>query len=353
METAKKPSIYDVARKASVSVATVSRVINHPELVAGGTRDKVNQAMKQTGFIGPAADVNCAGDTGSMTTQKKKPGRSAATALVDPLLLFNMPYNIDTFFAEVVRGAQSTANMHGYNLLIDSRPITNMNVEVLTALIKNHNIQGLIVAQTLPEYITAPLSELIPIVQCSEYNPDAALSYVSIDNYTSTKKAMDYLFSIDCRDIVFVNTPLKYLYSRLRQKAYLDAQSESGLSFDANRIIYVPEVDFDLATQRIDAFLLENPVPDAIFAISDVFASAAIKSAQKFGLSVPNDLSVIGFDDIEISKTTTPSITTISQPKALLGQRAVEILIGHINEPKYTRQVAILPTELIIRDSSK
>ncbi len=344
----KNATIYDVAREAGVSVATVSRVINHRDLVTTKTKQKVLTAMAHVNFTLPSREYHDNKPAKKIHSNKEKQSFISQ----NPILLFNVSSFTNPFYGEIMRGSQTSAYLNGYHLLVDCTPINGISVNSIIHLIRDYNIAGVILADAVPEHVIETLSEAAPVIQCSEYSPETATSYVSIDNYAASKKAMEYILSTGRKDIAFFTTSTRFYYSRKRMEGYFDALKEAGISVKENRIIYVPEIDFDLAFQCMSTYLHSTTTPEAIFAVSDVLASAAIRASHKAGLAVPQDLLVVGFDNIEISLTTTPTITTISQPRFQLGQRAVEILIDHIREDSYARRRILLDTELIIRESS-
>lgn len=338
-----KVTIYDVAAAAGVSPATVSRVLNHREQVAAPTRDKVLDAIGRLGFEHTAKEAH---------PQSRRSGDTEKAAATNPLLLFNVPSMINPFYGDIVRGAQAAADKNGYHMLVDCRSINSMNMVSLINLIRNFNVGGLVVADAVPDLMLDPLLEVVPVVQCCEYNPDSDISFVSIDNYAASKKAVEYILSAGRRRILLFCTPLRFLYARQRQKGYEDTLAAAGIPVRREWIAYVPEIDFDLAFQAARTFFRSTPIPDAVFAVSDVLASAAIKAALEADLSVPKDVMVVGFDNVDISRTTTPTITTVGQPRYQLGYRAVEMLIEKVMGLSYHSQQAFLGTELIIRESS-
>ena len=198
------------------------------------------------------------------------------------------------------------------------------------------------------------LSQSIPIVQCTEYS-STQFSYVGIDNYKSTTAAMDHIYSLGRRKTLFVNGPLEYRYARERQEAFITFMEKVGISSSQYQIINIAKIDYNMAFASINQALSSDRLPDSIFAVSDIFAVAAAKAAGRHGIRVPQDMVIVGFDNINILSTvTTPAITSISQPRFQIGYTAGELLFEAIqtkNAPAAPKHV-ILDTELIIRDSS-
>lgn len=343
MKGAPKVTIYDIAAEAGVSPATVSRVLNHRELVKPPTVERVLGAMDRLGFARPDR-----GKPGRV--RAKAPARAAGAP--GPLIVFNVPNLTNPFYGEIVRGAQAAANKNGYHLLVDCKSITGINVDSLINLIRDFGVAGLVVADAIPDPVLAALQELVPVVQCCEYNPESGASFVGIDNYAASKRAVEYILSTGRRRVAFFSTPHRFLYARQRQEAYADALRHAGVSLRREWLLYVPEVDFELAFRAAQGLLAAAPIPDAIFCVSDVLASAAIKASHTAGLEVPGDVLVVGFDNVDIAVTTTPAITTVEQPKYQLGHRAVELLVEQMLGASPPGRQNLLNTELIIRESS-
>ena len=191
------------------------------------------------------------------------------------------------------------------------------------------------------------------MAMCCEYPDDYECSYISIDDVTAAYKAVNYLISTGCKNIGFVNCSLKYKYARHRREGYLKALKSAGLPVHPEWNITIPSIDYTLAHSAISQALNAEQRPDAFFTCSDVFAAAAINAAQQHGIRVPEDISVIGFDNVETSRMTLPTITTIRQPCFQLGQQSCSILLEKILNPSAPDRQILLNTEFIIRDSTR
>ena len=137
-----------------------------------------------------------------------------------------------------------------------------------------------------------------------------------------------------------------------REKGFLSALRKAGLQANSNWILHITEIDFDIAVSVITSLLKGSDRPDAIYCVSDVYGAATIKAIQNYGLRVPEDIAVVGFDNISLSKMVVPALTTINQPKKQLGHQACEILINLIENPSTPPQHILLDTELIVRSST-
>lgn len=163
---------------------------------------------------------------------------------------------------------------------------------------------------------------------------------------------MEYLLSCGCNKISLINGPRNFRYAAERLRGFADVMEQAGLFVPKNWIVQLPEVDFSIAYAAVCKVLNADIRPNAFFAVSDIFAAAAIRSAHRYGLRVPEDIMVVGFDNIPISMMTSPSITTISQPTVSEGYAACELLVDMIENPEIHPQSLVLETELIVREST-
>ena len=200
--------------------------------------------------------------------------------------------------------------------------------------------------------ILRTLNDTVPIVQCCEYDETMDLPYVSVDDLTASKNVVEHLLKMGRRRIAFLSGPARYKYARARLRGYQEALRDAGLEPDAHLVVQFPEISYELAiTSTMQLLRTANP-PDAFFTTSDVYAASAVRAAHLVGLRIPQDVMVTGFDNIDFSSITTPSITTVSQPKLRLGLMACELLMEKIACPTIPNKGVLLETELILREST-
>lgn len=331
----KKVRIQDIAKTAGVSNATVSRVLNNQNVVNGETYRKVVDAMNALGYS----------HTLSVSTGNGKDSSP-------DLIILSLPSISNPFYNEIAIGAQSAAQRFGYRVLISNTPLDNDGLDQLITLIKTTPVAGVITLNNMTGNALEKLCAITHVVQCCEYCEGYDVPYVSIDDYQATRIALTHLLSHGRKDIAFINGPLGYKYARHRQNSYLDFMREHRLPIREDRIIQLSSVEFSIAVASITQLLSRPNPPDAIFAISDVFAAAVVKVARKYGLRVPQDVMVIGFDNIDISSMCEPALTTINQPKQQMGYMACELLVELISTPNIRAKQIILDTELIVREST-
>lgn len=327
-----KVTITDIAKKSGVSIATVSRIINQKAVVSPATKRKVMQAMEELQYETSAMEVASSNQT---------------------ILVFT-PDFANPFYARIIDGIQQTAHENNYEIFLLQTKDIYSNYNSFLNLIQDGRFRGVLWLSAVPPAdLLAAVNRICPSVMCCEYSDTFETSYVSIDDVSSAYKAVNYLISTGCRRIGFINCSLKYKYARHRREGYLKALDNANLDFHPEWNISIPYINYPLAYSSVLQVLNSASLPDAFFACSDVFAAAAINAARQCGIRVPEDLSVIGFDNVETSLITSPTLTTIGQPSFQMGQQSCAMLIEKLSNPYISSRHLLLDTELIIRDSTR
>jgi LacI family repressor for deo operon, udp, cdd, tsx, nupC, and nupG len=319
--------------EADVSVATVSRILTGSARVKPTTSQKVLAVLEKHGF-----DI----------AQLKK----GKNLLSDGVLIFNIPSSSNPFYSQITEGAKAAAGRRGFQLVVNEEHINNNTLESIVALIHKVNAAGLIIANHVSKPFLQRLNSTIALVQCCEFDGELDIPYVSIDDIGAAVTAMEYLISQGRKTIALINGPIRYKYARHRLQGYRETLEKSNLPVDPELIIQLPDINYDMAVSAIIQLFKLGKKPDAFFCASDVFAAAVIKAVKLFGLSVPGDIAVVGFDNVEISFMSNPALTTVNQPKFQLGFSSCELLIERITNPKTPVRKIHLGTELIVRESS-
>lgn len=329
---AKKATLTQISQAAGVSIATVSRVLSGKEPVAHGTRQRVLRAIRDLEF-----------DAG---LQSSVPHGGSILALV--------PDFYNPFYAGIIEGVQQTARASGYELLLIPTGDNYASASVLSGMLRREGCSGVLWLSSTPgPELLAAVGRVVPMVMVCEYPEEFPVSYVSVDDVSAAYRAVSYLISTGCRRIGMVNCASRYKYARSRLEGYRQALADADLPFDPDRYASIPSIDYTLAYSAALQVLHTEPAPDAVFAASDVLAAAVINAAGSMGLRVPEDVSVIGFDNVMTSQVARPSITTIAQPSLQLGQQACSILVEKIQTPDLPDRHILLNTELIIRGSTR
>lgn len=327
-----KYTVRDVAKLSGVSPATVSRVINHRDLVDDETAAKVNAAMDELGYIAKATHT-------APSTEKA-------------IILINVE-DKNPFYEDVLQGAITSANAHGFKLIANFDAIETATIGDFIGLVRKIHAAGIITLTQIRADILKQIQDVLPIIQCCEYNAETSVPHISIDDYAATQQAVKFLIQAGCAKIAMLNGPLSYKYARERLRAFQNTMHDANLSVPPFWLLQVPKIDYDMAYTVVSQFLStpENR-PDAFFATSDIFAAAVINAAAKLNIRVPQDMMVIGFDNLALCKMMHPAITSVNQPKFQLGYTACEYLINHIKNKRAPIQSVTLATNLIIRESA-
>jgi len=223
---------------------------------------------------------------------------------------------------------------------------------VYLELLKNRLADGVIFMA--PEIGGKELTELgcnFPVVQCCEYKEGAQVPLVSIDNHFAAEKAANHLISLGHKRIGMISCNNRFVSTMRREEGFRSAMEKMGLTLDDCYIVY-GDYSFISGYRMASCLLAMNERPTAIFAISDMMAIGVLKAAREKGFGIPEDLAVMGFDNISFASMCNPMLTTISQPKYDLGCTAMELLLkkirGELKEPVNIK----LENELIIREST-
>ncbi|MEP6502673.1 MAG: LacI family DNA-binding transcriptional regulator [Betaproteobacteria bacterium] len=322
----------DIARRAGVSTATVSRVLNGHPAVREETRLRVEAAMKALNY---------------RVTVAARSLRTARTGMVLALV----PDLANSYYAEIVRGLSAAARRHDYELLLCDTGLSEARERVVAQMLSRHFCDGVV---CMDPYATQRMVSdevrSLPWVACSEFVPGDQIPHVSIDHRLAAKDAVQYLLSKGHQRVALINSDERYLYAQQRREGYREALREAGLVEQADYIQIVGGIDHplgDLAMRRLMA--LEQP-PTAVFAVADTLAVGAIKAALATGRRVPDDIAVVGFDDVPLASIFEPSVTTISQPRRELGEHAMQLLLRRMAGEM--PESVTLPHMLVARSSA-
>ncbi|GAB2536122.1 substrate-binding domain-containing protein [Gracilibacillus alcaliphilus] len=325
-------TIQDVAKHAGVSVATVSRVLNTPSAVAEFTREKVEQAMQELDYSPSLLGRNLRNSESRM-------------------LLVLLPKVSNPFYLRIVEGIEETALDYGYNILLCQTHTKLEREKIYFNLLKNQLAAGAITMDpTISQEILSDMARQFPIVQCSEYDRDQNLSYVTIDSELAAYHVTKFLLKQGHRRIGLINVGKQFLYARDREKGYLRALKEFGVEFEEDWCYYADDVSFELGQLAMRSLLNKKKALTAVFAVSDLLAIGALKELNMQGICVPNDMAVAGFDKIDFTNMTHPTLTTVAQPTYKMGCISVDMLVKKIQGNKV--EDVILEHELIIREST-
>lgn len=328
-------NLEEVARLSGFSRSTVSRVINNDPNVSTTTREKVLTIVKQVNFQPNSVARSLAA------------GRTRILGLIIPRgvsELFTDPY-----FPTQIQGVASACNSHDHSVMLwVAEP--EYERRKMSQFIHNHLMDGVIVSSMLMDdpVVKSLIDSSLPFVLIGRHPSDPAVSYVDVDNRSSSRDAVLHLLRLGRRRIGLVAGPQTMISGYDRQQGYFDGLRSRGLQVNND---LVSEGDYTETGGYMAAQRLIPHKPDAIFASSDAMALGALRALRDAGLRVPEDVAVVGFDDMPFSSRTEPPLTTIRQPVYRMGVTAVEILLDLIDNPDSTPRRIVLPTELVIRST--
>lgn len=327
-----KPTIYDVAKEAGVSISTVSKVLNNTGSIAEKTRKKVRDTMHELNY------------QPSVVASVKK--RIQTIGLLIPNIA-------NPFMAEIARGIENHVKKFGFSLMICSTDNDLKNEIEYISILKQKYIDGIIIATGLKEdkAIKELLKAEIPVALLSRDVSSLAVDAVLVDDFLGGYEATEYLISLGHKRIAMITEDIKFPTIRARFEGYKQALEKAGLSYDES-LVSLNNTSLDEGRQSTRE-LLHLPVPPtAIFASTEFLAIGAIQGARELKIKVPHDLSIIGFDDTVLSTICDPPLTTIAQPIREMSKKVVELLIEEIEDSKETKQRIVLYPKLVVRAST-
>lgn len=328
-------TIQDVARKAGVSAATVSRVLSAPERVAEPTRARVHAAVASLGYT-----PNLAAKTlRTLRTEK---------------ILVTVPDISNPFFSQVIRGVEEAASAAGYAVLLGDTRHEEAREEQYAGMLRRREADGLIflghrLPATLAEMVAA-LGPRTPIVNGCEFSPELGVSSAHIDNERAAADAMEHLYGLGHVRVGVITGPLVSPISRDRLSGVEAAAARHGRA--AQLAVATGDFSIESGADQAGVLLDQSSRPTALFCFSDEMAMGALDALRRRGLACPADVSLVGFDDIRFARYLDPPLTTVSQPTAQIGHEVVRLLLDILaGRTDVTRNVT-LPHELVVRAST-
>ena len=332
-----RAKLKDVAAMAGVSAATVSYVLSGKRSISEETKERVMDAIEKLDYV---PDLNA---RGLSMRDSKLIGVVVPRTEPGERLMFQ-----NSFYSEVLGSIEYYARQQGYHILISA---TDANESYLT-LAKQRNLDGIIVIGMYPDEFYQQMKKThIPIVLIDSYTNDHYYHNVRIDDAYGSYLATKHMLENGHRDIAFFAGQLKENgVMKKRLVGYRQALEEFDVEFRQS-LVFEDQIDYESGIALAKKLLSSGVKATGIIAAADILAIGAMKGLYDEGCRVPDDYSIIGFDDLEVSKYLTPGLTTVKQQISLKGQRAVDLLLKHIEDPNLPKQEEILPLELIERGS--
>ena len=333
MEKKTSVSVIDVARAANVSVATVSRSFNNPEVVKPEVRERILEIALNMGYTANSA---------------AKALRSKKTKVIGAII----PTLDHSIYATMINAFQNKLSEQGYVVYVLSCGFDASNIfEKVTLLLERGAEALLIVGEILDKNLENYLQKFkIPTVCTYSYHHESKFPFIGFDNYASTTTITDYLYSLGHRNITMICGPLK---GNDRQIARVDSFKNYMTKMQANHSVVECKDHYNIAFGResIKKIVQETPEVTAIICNSDVIAFGVLAGAKEIGISIPDQINVIGYDNLEFAEYLTPPLTTLNIPAEEMGVLSAQTILSNLNDQQ-PLQSFLLETDLIIRGST-
>jgi len=328
-------TISDVAKLSGLSKTTVSRVINNHPYVSKEKKMKVLKAMKELGYSpNPAA--------------RRLRGQLTTTLGVI------VPRIVNPFFSYLVNSIEQTANKMGFQVLISqSKEDCKKELEFLN-LLKTKQVDGIIMTAVENDWkIIEPFTEYGPILLCNEYVNNPKVPTIRVDQYEGAYIGVKHLIEKGHKKIAYCTGGLfdEQGKDKDRNLGYQKALKEAGVKMNP-KWIFINQHTIEDGKKIIKQILEMDDRPTAIFTGSDEIAGGMMLEAKKYGLIIPDDIAIIGFDDQPLAEMLDPQLTTIRQPVAQMGEKSVEVIIELLNNPEMKIKNINLPIELVVRKTT-
>lgn len=327
-------TIYDVAREAGVSMATVSRVVNNNPNVKPQTRKKVFEAIERLGYRPNAVARGLA---------------SKKTTTVGVVI----PDISNSIFSEVARGIEDIANMYHYNIILcNADKKKEKEIRVINTLLEKQ-VDGLLFmgGAITDEHIQAFKTATVPVVLCATTDESGTIPSVDIDHQAAAFDAVNLLIQYGHRNIGMISGTLQDPSNgNARYLGYKQALEKAGIPFNED-YVRIGNYKYESGIEVTKYFLELPNRPTAIFVANDEMAIGAVHSIQDAGLRVPEDISVISVDNVRMASMVRPQLTTVAQPMYDIGAVSMRLLTKLMNKETVEQPKVILPHEVIIRES--
>jgi LacI family transcriptional regulator len=333
----RRSGIREVAAAAGVSVGTVSNVLNNPELVSATTREKVGRVMRELGFVrnGQAHQLRA--------------GYSPAAGII----VLDMA---NEFWTEVARGVEDRLTAHELMMILCSTDGDTARQDRYLALLEEHGVRGVLVApaQTDLSRLREISARGTAVVLLDHASPTSGMCSVSVDDVAGGRLAAEHLLALGHRRIALLNGPPALRQCTDRWDGFRGAMTAAGLDPGSHLLAgtLTGEHTFQQVEDRL-AGILRNPAPPtAIACVSDIVALSALRALRKRGIRVPEDIALIGYDDLPFSSALDPPLTSVRQPRREIGRAAADLMLDEANEGHRHEQIVFTP-ELVVRGSTR
>lgn len=332
-------TIRDVASKAEVSIATVSRVVNGNRPVHAEIRERVLKAVEELDY---------------RPSLLARGLRQRTTCMIGMII----PDNSNPFYAEVARAIEDAGFVAGYSVILCNSDLSNEKQQAYLDVLISHKVDGVILIDNenvIPKGLERIQAANIPTIHLNSETFISSVDQIMVDNYHGGSLAGQYLLRLRHRHIGYINLTMPAtspMYESSRMVGFRDALAEGGITLTAKDIA-IGNGRFEDGYKAMQELLQRLPDLTAVFVFNDLMALGAINAVRAQGRKVPDDISVIGFDNIFYASTFEPALTTIAQPITAIGQECIAQLLERIHLPEKPAAHIKLPVELIERASCR
>ncbi|MHB1346156.1 MAG: LacI family DNA-binding transcriptional regulator [Candidatus Humimicrobiaceae bacterium] len=331
-------SIKDIAHEAGVAISTVSNVINKSRFVSSDTKEKVLKAIEKIGY------------RPNIIARGLRIHSTRTVAVIVPDIG-------SSFFSQVINGIEEVARKRNYTMILGCTSFDFIEEERITNVMIDSFIDGFIFFSGFDNYelIKKIYDHNIPVVALDKDFGETDIPTVVIDNFEAAKSCVDYLYNLGHKKIGYVSfTYEKQTTVRKRFEGYLAGLKKNNLKFDPDLVLMSQEMRRHETVSTYETarnFLKKGNIPTAFLTVADMFAFGLLRALKDEGFKVPSDVSVMGFDNILFSQYTDPLLTTLKQPKRLMGNIAMDLLLDIIEGKIIKEKKIIIPTSIVERDS--
>lgn len=340
MLMSKRPTIRDVAKKAGLSLSTVSLVINKNGYVSEETRTNVLRVVKELGYHPSRAAKGLASKT---------------SGNIGFILSDDHFSQAEPFYTMIFLGTEFEARDHNYYILLTTVGKTFKEPELVPRFLLERNVDGVIIAGKVNPKLVDYVERLgLPMMLVDYTFPKKRISSVLIDNRKGAHLAVQHLVNLGHREIGFIGGDIEHPSLAERFLAYKDCLVANGITLNQNLMMTdEPDSGMKNGSSAMRLMLERDGKPTAIFAANDAMAIGCMQFLKQRGIKIPDDVAVVGFDDIEKSSLVEPRLTTIKVFKEELGKVAVRRIVDAVKTKSHTIVNTFVPVELVIRESTQ
>lgn len=327
-------NISEVAARARLSTATVSRAINQSDLVRPQTAEKVWRAIRELGYY---------------------PNTQARALVSGKTRMFGLIISdiVNPFFPELVKSFEFAAIHRGYEVIVANTDYSSDRMAICVRRMMERKVDGVaIMTSEIDRHLLDELSERkLPIVFLDMGKVKPLISDVTVDYNKGIREAVQHIVALGHKNIGFISGPLSLKSARIRRSAFLKCMAAFGIN-DEHRTVVEGNHKFDGGETAMTQLLSVPHPPTAVLTSNDLTAVGALRAIHRSGMRVPEDISVVGFDDIELSQFTNPALTTIRLSRDELGRKAFDALYETVEGPKNGSRQINVSTSLVVREST-